>query len=67
MSLITKDNLSLTLKAIKKLLEQIENARPAETTPGDIIEWMDQEGAITLLASTGGQVYMTNDNKILII
>lgn len=33
MSLITKDHLSLTLKAIKKLLEQIENARPTETTP----------------------------------
>lgn len=67
MSLITKDNLSLTLKAIKKLLEQIENARPAETTSEDIIEWMDQESAITLLASTNGQVYVTNDNKILII
>ena len=67
MSLITKDHLSLTLKALKKSLEQIENARPAETTPEDIIEWMGQESVITPLASPSGQVYLTNDNKILII
>jgi hypothetical protein len=38
-----------------------------EVTPEDIIEWMNQESAITPLASISGQVYTTNDNKILII
>lgn len=41
--------------------------RPAETTSEDIIEWMGQENAIIPLASSNGQVYATNDNKILII
>jgi hypothetical protein len=38
-----------------------------EVTPEDIIEWMTEEGAIVPLASTSGQIYATNDNKILII
>lgn len=47
--------------------EQIENAKPLEVTPEDIIEWMGEENAITPLASSSGEVYTTNDNKILII
>lgn len=38
-----------------------------ETTPEDIIEWMSEENAITPVASSSGQVYLTNDNKILIL
>lgn len=68
MSLITKDHLSLTLKALKKtFIEQIENAKPVELTSEDIVEWMDQENIITPVASNSGGVYITNDNKILIL
>lgn len=38
-----------------------------EVTPEDIIEWMTEESAIVPLASTSGQLYVTNNNKILII
>lgn len=38
-----------------------------ETTPEDIIEWMSEEHIIIPLASSSGEVYLTNDNKIIII
>lgn len=38
-----------------------------ETTPEDIIEWMSEENIIIPLASSSGEVYLTNDNKIIII
>lgn len=41
--------------------------KPSETTPEDIIEWMCEEGTIIPVASSSGQVYLTNDNKILIL
>lgn len=47
--------------------EQIENAKPAEVTSEDIVEWMMEENVFTPLASSSGEVYTTNDNKILII
>jgi hypothetical protein len=49
------------------LVAKIENAKPLETTPEDIIEWMGEEHVITPLASSNGEVYITNDNKILIL
>jgi hypothetical protein len=51
----------------KPVSEQINDAKPLETTPEDIIEWMSAENIITPVASSSGQVYLTNDNKILIL
>ena len=56
--------MKIIINAIK---EWVSTQIPEETTPEDIIEWMGQESVITPLASTSGQVYLTNDNKILII
>ena len=56
--------MKIIINAIK---EWVSTQIPKETTPEDIIEWMGQESVITPLASTSGQVYLTNDNKILII
>ena len=43
------------------------NFESNEVTPEDIMEWMFEENAITPVASSSGQVYLTNDNKILIL
>lgn len=59
-----KDEGSKKLATEEYVTSKIESM---EVTPEDIIEWMTEEGTIVPLASTSGQVYATNDNKILII
>lgn len=61
---INKDDGSKKLATEEYVVGKIESM---DIMPEDIIEWMTEEGAITPLASTGGQLYTTNDNKILII
>ena len=41
--------------------------KPIEVTSEDIIEWMSTENIIAPLASSSGEIYTTNDNKILIL
>ena len=47
-------------------VDYIKN-KPVEVTSEDIVEWMSEENVVTPLASSSGEVYTTNDNKILIL
>lgn len=68
MSLITKDNLSLTLKAIKKLLsfkaDKSEVVLRNEIEEIDAIEIAADMGLVSPITSEDGSVY-TDENGVL--
>lgn len=68
MSLITKDNLSLTLKAIKKLLsfkaDKSEVVLRNEVEEIDAIEIADKMGLVSPIAAEDGSIY-TDENGVL--
>lgn len=68
MSLITKDNLSLTLKAIKKLLsfkaDKFEVVLRNEVEEIDAIEIAAKMGLVSPIAAEDGSIY-TDENGVL--
>ena len=49
------------------IFDKLSQHLQSEITPEDIIEWLCEEQAFSPIANNNGEVYTTNDGKILIL
>lgn len=72
MSLITKEHLSLTIQALKKLLSLKPNKeevflKSEMVSDDEFLGWLNDANVVEPLATTSGEIYVNNNNEIYIL
>jgi hypothetical protein len=72
MSLITKEHLSLTIQALKKLLSLKPNKeevflKSEMISDEEFLNWLSDENIVSPLATASGEIYIANNNEIYVL